>query len=716
MNGKLLVMLALLLIAVASSEPLQAAQDTFSVNFYAWGQGGPDYWDQEDWRVTLTLEEEQAAGFDDWKTTGWENYYVPWAPAGPQEPVTITSNQGSTATFTLIHVRNGAPYHWTTKRTTLLDDGNGDLMDGHANATEDENELFDMEVSDIPFGHYDVIIYMGANEGQFGDGTGKIVFNNGPERSITLKRPEFDGTFVEMVDAVTPGNYIVYRMATGPSFTVQAWGNGFNHIAPCGFQFRNVGPSNPIPLDGSQASIGDVDLSWTNMDPNAPGDSVYVDVWFGTDPNELSGQLSLILDAATPEGKDTTGVTVPGLDVGTYYWRVDSYVYGDPTVVTYGDGSDPNFFPVIPGKLWSFEIPSIPILDEEPADAFVYPGETVAIAVVAKNPYTQDDTGLAYLWYRDGVAVPDATGSVLTFVNVQPEDEGLYKCMVTVIEKGTSIETREAEVLTKRMVGHFKFEGNAEDSSPSGNDATLIGTAAEDPLWVEGVDGQCLRISSNGRPYAEVAAKNAGEFSLAKRMTASVWIKSAGSPNPVNPDGYACLVGKHLDTTYRPWLIRQLATAEGPENGLTFRSPDGTWSDYRQEAAGVFDNQWHLVTGTWDGETGEKSLYVDGRLVQRMTGNFGPGITDDQSPLRIGYYKDNYVFVDTLLDDVRIYNYALDEFQVARLYVDFTPGAAICVRELAMDLNNDCRIGLEDFAIFAEEWLLCNRNPATTCP
>ena len=73
----------------------------------------------------------------------------------------------------------------------MLGDGNGDMMDGHVNATDDpydESNRFDMTVSNTSLGIYDVIIYMGANDGQFGDGTGKIVFNGGPEQDFTLIR------------------------------------------------------------------------------------------------------------------------------------------------------------------------------------------------------------------------------------------------------------------------------------------------------------------------------------------------------------------------------------------------------------------------------------------------------------------------------------------------------------------------------------------------
>ncbi len=249
----------LLVALLLGSAVAHARSDILSVNFYAWGRvnQGPDKeWNLPEWRETLTLEPNQAAGVGDWETTGWVNYYVPWSPSAPQKPVTITSASGYRATFTLITCRNGAPYHWTTKRETLLGDGNGDLMDGHANATEQNNKPFEMTMSDIPFGKYDVIVYLGGNEGQWGDGRGKIVFNEGPEQDFYLgPKAEFSG-FVEIVDANTAGNYIVYEGVTGSSFTLRVWGNGFNHLAPCGFQIRPVdAPVGHWKLDETSGEI-----------------------------------------------------------------------------------------------------------------------------------------------------------------------------------------------------------------------------------------------------------------------------------------------------------------------------------------------------------------------------------------------------------------------------------------------------------------------------
>ena len=146
----------------------------------------------------MTLSPTDSAGFGDWQTSGWQNYELPWAPPSPRPAVTLTGTEGSTATFTLNDCRNGGPYIWNPPRTTLLGNGNANLMDGHANSTNDPGDgsnIFDIIVTDIPFDTFDVVFYLGANRDQFGDGTGKIVVNGAPEANFTLLSGALNGTF-----------------------------------------------------------------------------------------------------------------------------------------------------------------------------------------------------------------------------------------------------------------------------------------------------------------------------------------------------------------------------------------------------------------------------------------------------------------------------------------------------------------------------------------
>ncbi|MCF7734678.1 MAG: Ig-like domain repeat protein, partial [Akkermansiaceae bacterium] len=277
--------------------------NTFSVNFYVgpdWPYGGLTT-DEE--KANVKLDPYVAAGLGDWYTNGWLNFLVPWAPTSPQTPVTLTSNHGSLATFKFNDCRNGWTYAGV--RTTLLGDGNGNMMDGHVNSTlqnDGDPNLFDMEVSEIPFAIYDVIFYMGANQDQFGDGTGVIEFNGGAERAFTLKSGAFDGTFTELVDATTPGNYIVFKGVTGSSFTTRTWGlgtgaiPGFNHLGPFGFQIRAAAAD----YDTWAGKYQSADLSDPAADYDGDGVNNDDERLFGLDPTSGASvnPISVPLDAA----------------------------------------------------------------------------------------------------------------------------------------------------------------------------------------------------------------------------------------------------------------------------------------------------------------------------------------------------------------------------------------------------------------------------------
>ena len=69
-----------------------------------------------------------------------------------------------------------------------------------------------------------------------------------------------------------------------------------------------------------------------------------------------------------------------------------------------------------------------------------------------------------------------------------------------------------------------------------------------------------------------------------------------------------------------------------------------------------------------------------------------------------------------LLDDIRIYNYALDEFDIAKLTTDVT-GGVVCTQPVGqLDMNDDCIVNMLDFAILASHMYECNLRPIESCP
>ncbi|NQV31229.1 MAG: discoidin domain-containing protein, partial [Phycisphaeraceae bacterium] len=294
--------------------------------------------------ANILIDEGQIAGIGDWATTGWDNFEVPWNPGPEYEGVVpMTSVAGATATFTLHETRNAGGFQTRAgTRTAPEGDGNGDLMDVAAWGTweNDDTQIFDMSVSEIPFSAYDVIVYLNLHGSAGGTGTGVITFNGS---AMDLVVVNFDGTtFTEIVNNGDTGNYIVYKNVEGSSFSLKLWGDGFNHLGVCGFQVREAAPeraSSPYPENEATDVLRESILSW------APGEFAGThDVYVGDSFDDVSA-------ATIPTA---SGLNVTVFDVGrmefdkTVFWRVDE-VSADSTVFA--------------GEVWSFEVEpySIPI-------------------------------------------------------------------------------------------------------------------------------------------------------------------------------------------------------------------------------------------------------------------------------------------------------------------------------------------------------------------
>jgi hypothetical protein len=144
----------------------------------------------------------------------------------------------------------------------------------------------------------------------------------------------------------------------------------------------NFYPANPSPADGATVPVGDVDLSWTNADPNNPDDPVYVDVWFGTDPDPKNG--AKVVDAEP----NVTSVTVSAPTEGPYYWQVGNYIHGSAT----GDPCE--------GDVWSFN--AVEDLAPESVNAGVdmitWSGQPVSLDATVVD---DGKSALTYAWSAD---------------------------------------------------------------------------------------------------------------------------------------------------------------------------------------------------------------------------------------------------------------------------------------------------------------------------
>jgi hypothetical protein len=439
----------------------------------------------------------------------------------------------------------------------------------------------------------------------------------------------------------------------------------------------------PTPASGAtNVPISQV-LSWT--DPNFTPEAY--DVYFGTDANETSPYYDFpkVVDYQLVNSYDPD----PDLEFDTpYYWRVDIY---EPNI--------PQTFKHV-GRVWSFTTsPPVPGFDMAyPAGALVSVGEDALFTVVAVNPFTGDDKGLEYQWYKapdtllsDGADYIGTDTTTLTVFAADLADEGYYFCRVSIKKTGATADSPLGRLLIKKMIGHWPFDVDPNDYSGLGNDGTLYG----DPVFVTGIAGSGA-IDLDGDDY--VTMDDVSDDILTNDITMSAWVKTTDQ----EADWFSCNSGTGGNVAlFEIWDGGYLNMYDGGSEG---------WSTTM-----VSDGKWHLLTYTRIGATGY--IYVDGAQENTHEANFSFNSDDRWS---IGQEWDGDTpsdFLDGQVDDARLYNYGLGEYEVAQLYVDVKDeGACPKSDRPGADLTGDCLVTIEDFALVASEWLFCGRAPASMCP
>ena len=113
-------------------------------------------------------------------------------------------------------------------------------------------------------------------------------------------------------------------------------------------------------------------------------------------------------------------------------------------------------------------------------------------------------------------------------------------------------------------------------------------------------------------------------------------------------------------------------------------------------------------------DTHTSRIYINGSLKNESIVYDYSDIEMNDEPLVFGAEdQTGMVAYEGHIDDVRIFNYSLNSIEVAILYTDFVEGVDVCAEYPAYDLNDDCVINLDDFAMVAGDWMSCNIVP--TC-
>jgi hypothetical protein len=218
----------------------------------------------------------------------------------------------------------------------------------------------------------------------------------------------------------------------------------------------------------------------------------------------------------------------------------------------------------------------------------------------------------------------------------------------------TTINTNDA--LENGLVGHWTFDGDLNtqvtDRSGNGNDGYIVGSATSSMVSI-GKIGQALEFDGVDD---EISLENQEVFDPSSAITISVWARRT--------------------STDRDFLVSHGGAVSAATTNYFFEIQDddtvrlvlsnGDTSADIISTATYLDREWHLFTGTWDGTTIRG--YVDGVQFSDTQAFAGP-LNSQDDELVFGNRSDfGSIPFGGSLDDVRIYDRALSDEEVTRLY------------------------------------------------
>jgi alpha-tubulin suppressor-like RCC1 family protein len=232
-----------------------------------------------------------------------------------------------------------------------------------------------------------------------------------------------------------------------------------------------------------------------------------------------------------------------------------------------------------------------------------------------------------------------------------------------------------AQDITTGLIGHWTLDETSGttiiDSSVTGADGTWTGSA--DVNSVPGPRGNAQNFDNVGE-YIDMGDINAMDGLT--QMTVAVWVKSriaganAAESQVVDKSQCNGVFGSG------PWEILVSGWTAGRANFLFYPS-DGTPSNFLNSGDGtsnVDDGDWHFLVGRYDGNNIE--IWVDG-VLESSASYPGETMTSTGNRVMVGGYCEAYnlsYIWDGDIDDVRVYNRALDTADILYLYDYTKPG------------------------------------------
>jgi fibronectin type 3 domain-containing protein len=250
------------------------------------------------------------------------------------------------------------------------------------------------------------------------------------------------------------------------------------------------------------------------------------------------------------------------------------------------------------------------------------------------------------------VQVGPAVVTSSAFVDATTANDTTYYYVVSAVDDAgnesgfsTTVSATPTAIDTS-LVAHWLFDENAGTLAADATGNGWTGTLRNGTLWTAGVSGSAVQFDGLDDNITTTFGQDLAAFTVA------VWVRSPAAPaaaaasGPVSRNSNFQINWNHSDSTFRGAVAIRV----------------GAW--HAASFGALEADRWYHLTATYDGET--LRAYRDGVLMSVNTNPSGPP-NPDTSMLRMGRQATAGNFFQGVADDVRVYNRALAESEVAAL-------------------------------------------------
>jgi hypothetical protein len=205
--------------------------------------------------------------------------------------------------------------------------------------------------------------------------------------------------------------------------------------------------------------------------------------------------------------------------------------------------------------------------------------------------------------------------------------------------------------LSAGLVAYIPLEGSAVDLCHPDAKAAVHGAVLAPDR--DGREGKAYRFNGHGT-FIEFPGNP--DRSTAGTISVSAWVRVH------NPAAYSAWVSQVRSTWGSQWRL-----GSGPNHATQWGATTlaTRWTDYWVNGDGLPVDRWVHTAAVFDQTMGELHIYLNGREVQSFSG-LAPWCAS-QGPLLIGAQRDDGLFFDGDVGEVRVYRRALNAAEVAAL-------------------------------------------------